>query len=84
MRQRIYYNEDFSTLAMEKGKVLSEEMRKRRTEGQRAWLSRDKLMFVNVDDKFVCEITAALPHYILTDPVKRFKARPRNQPPPGK
>ena len=33
MGQRIYYNEGFSTVAMEKRKVLSQEMRKRWNEG---------------------------------------------------
>ena len=78
--ERIYFNEDLSAMSMEKRKALGEEMRRRRRNGQRAWLTYDKLMFVDEEDGFVYEITAAFPFYYLTDPRKRFKARPQNRP----
>jgi hypothetical protein len=69
----IFFNEDFSTMVVEKRKVLAEEMRRRRNEGQRAWLSGDKLFFV--EDDFVYEITAFAPFFYLTEPRRRFRAR---------
>ena len=45
---------------------------------QRAWLTYD--MFVDEDDGFVYKFTAVLPFYYLTEPQKRFKARPQNRP----
>ena len=72
----IYFNEDFSSMTIEKRKVLAEEMRKRRNEGQRSWITRDKLFFVNPDDGFVYEQTCMLPYYYITEAKKRFKARP--------
>lgn len=76
--QKIFINEDFSSMVIEKRKVLGEEMRRRRNNGQRAWLSRDKLFFVQ--DDFVHEITAEAPLFYLTDPRRRFKARQQYHP----
>ena len=51
-------------------------MKKRRNEGQRSWITRDKLFFVNPDDGFVYEQTCMLPYYYITEAKKSFKARP--------
>ena len=72
----IYINDDFSAMTIEKRKVLAEEMRKRRRAGQRSWITKDKLFFVEPDDGFVYEQTCMPPYFYITEAKKRFKARP--------
>jgi hypothetical protein len=69
----IYFNEDFSPYVIAKRRVLSTEMHRRRATGQRAWLSRDKLMFVA--DDFVHSVTAMAPYFNMTEPTRLFIAR---------
>ena len=63
-------------MTIEKRKVLGDEMRKRSKDGQCAWITKEKLLFVKPDDGFVYNQTCMPPYYYTTEPRKRFKARP--------
>lgn len=71
--RKIFFNEDHSPYVMAKRKVLGEEMHRRRQQDQRAWLSRDRLMFIQ--DDFVFGMTAIAPYFHLTEPRRLFKAK---------
>lgn len=71
--RKIYFNEDFSPYVLKRRQVLGEEMRRRRNEGQRSWLSRDRLMFIQ--DDFVYEITVNGRFFNMSEPRRLFKAR---------